>query len=93
MCTAGIDVGKAWASPVPRDESEGKGETYIGGRGDGGEDADVEGVEVDDLGRPTGLFRENSMKLVESAVTQASFDTRCGGNRWQSHALNRSVGG
>lgn len=36
----------------------------------------VEGVEVDEAGRPTGLFQEDSMKLVESAVTAPSFETR-----------------
>ncbi|CAN0416054.1 unnamed protein product, partial [Ectocarpus sp. 13 AM-2016] len=35
-----------------------------------------DGVEVDDAGRPTGLFREGSMRLVETAITAASFEIR-----------------
>lgn len=79
---AGIDADKMWPSaPPPRPPpTEGDGgredaeqgefeEKYEGGR--------LEGVEVDDARRLTGLFREGSMRLVESAVTAPSFETRC----------------
>lgn len=36
-----------------------------------------DGVEVDGAGRPTGLFREGSMRLVEGAITTPSFEIRC----------------
>lgn len=45
------------------------GETAEGGQG--------EGVDTDDAGRPTGLFREGSMRLVEAAITAPAFEIRC----------------
>ena len=47
-----------------RKEKEGKGEQ-------------VDEVELDEEQRPTGLFRENSIRIVESAVSKPSFETRC----------------
>lgn len=54
-------------------ETEGAGE---GKQQEGKKRGAGEGVEVDDAGRPTGLFREGSMRLVETAITAASFEIR-----------------
>lgn len=35
-----------------------------------------EGVELDEMQRPTGLFLENSMQIMEAAVTTPLFETR-----------------
>lgn len=38
---------------------------------------DEGGVELDEAQRPTGLFLENSMRIIEGAVTTPKFETRC----------------
>lgn len=74
MLAAGIDPDKVWSPSPPGGEGEEEGES---GEGEGRGGVGVEGVEVDEARRPTGMFREGSMRLVESAVTAASFGTRC----------------
>ncbi|CAM9661936.1 unnamed protein product, partial [Ectocarpus fasciculatus] len=70
---ADIDPNKPW-SPGNDPPSAGG----VGAEGVQEEKAGAsEGVEVDDAGRPTGLFREGSMRLVETAITAASFEIRC----------------
>lgn len=74
MRAAGIDPDKVWSPPLPAD---GGGEAGESGEGGGRGVIGVEEVEVDEAQRPTGMFREGSMRLVEAAVTVPSFDTRC----------------
>lgn len=76
MRAAGVDPDNTWSRLPPPPP-------FAGGAGGGGEGAEserkeawVEGVDVDDAGRPTGLFREDSMRLLEAAVTKPSFETR-----------------
>ncbi|CAM9621649.1 unnamed protein product [Laminaria digitata] len=78
MRAAGIDPDKKWTSPVPPpqpppagedEEEERKTKELEGER--------VDEVDLDEEQRPTGLFRENSIRFVESAVSKPSFETRC----------------
>ena len=50
------------------EEREGKGGEEEGGN--------IEGVDLDEEQRPTGLFKEDSMRMVEVAVSKPSFETR-----------------
>lgn len=96
---AGLDPDKAWSSPdnasaAEDNEDGGAGRAEdAGGRAAGGEGGRVkiapggkpEGIDVDGDGLPTGLFREGSMRLVESAITAPAFEIRCFGGwscRW-----------
>lgn len=78
MSAAGIEAESVWP-PAPANDAGDSGRTgQVGereGKGSGGR-VDVQGVEVDESQRPSGLFREESMQLVESAVTAPSFDIR-----------------
>lgn len=86
MRAAGIDPDKRWTPPMPppaggdkvkecgmevemEEEEEWKEKGVKGGQVDGG-------VELDEEQRPTGLFRENSIRIVESAISKPSFETR-----------------
>ena len=81
MRAAGVDPDQVWPPPPPSG-GDGFG-SGSGGASDGDKKraegaAEVEGVDVDESKHPTGLFREEAMKLVESAVTAPSFETRHG---------------
>ena len=67
---AGGNKVKGCAMEAELEEEEWKEQGGKGGQNDGG-------VEVDEEQRPTGLFRENSIRIVESAISKPSFETRC----------------
>lgn len=82
MRAAGVDPDEVWPPPSSAGDGLDSGgvATTLGddGKITTGGDAEIDGVDVDDSHHPTGLFREDSMKLVESAVTAPSFETRHG---------------
>ena len=86
---AGFNPDKAWSlgdntDPPPASAEEGDEDvgalgTEEAGDREGGKKragGQGEGVDVDGDGRPTGLFREGSMRLVESAITAPAFEIR-----------------
>lgn len=75
MRAAGVDPDKVWPPPSSTGDGLDSGDAE---NVTAGSSVEIDGVDVDDSHHPTGLFRENSMKLVESAVTAPSFETRHG---------------
>lgn len=73
------DTGDITTAPPPSVGAKGEPEAAEAGAGGGMENVREtgDGVVVDGDRRPTGLFREGSMRLIEGAITAPSFEMRC----------------